>query len=183
MTAIAARLEVLEREVARLRRELQGAPAPEAIPAAPVGLLVFRLGEELAAFTVEALEEVVAIPRLAALPDAPPWVPGLLDRRGVSIPVVDLLGVLRRQSRSAALTDQVVLARVEDQRVGFVVEAVVGLATASADQLRPASSGLGGRAYVRCAAHLDAGVVRVLSPSVLLALAELPDVAVEGEGA
>lgn len=56
-------------------------------------LLLFEIGEGRYAITVSQIVEIVPLVRLKKIPMAPPYVAGLMNYRGLPVPVVDL-GVL-----------------------------------------------------------------------------------------
>ncbi|WP_420992922.1 chemotaxis protein CheW [Cupriavidus sp. 30B13] len=52
--------------------------------------LLFRIGPDQYALDASEIEEVLPLTRLKLLPEAPPWVSGLLARRGEVVPVIDV---------------------------------------------------------------------------------------------
>jgi len=52
--------------------------------------LLFRIGPDHYALDASEIEEVLPLTRLKQLPEAPPWVSGLLARRGEVVPVIDV---------------------------------------------------------------------------------------------
>src|SRR5437764_4006630 len=102
-------------------------------------LVVVRAGGHAYGIPVAAVVEVTRMVALAPLPDAPPWVCGVADLRGVPVPVVDLAARLGRASRTPVLDRRIVItADPADPRdpaepvglVGLVVDEVTGVAPA-----------------------------------------------------
>lgn len=52
--------------------------------------VTFGLADELLAAPVEAVREVLAVPPLTRVPNAPPYLLGIIDVRGGSVPVIDM---------------------------------------------------------------------------------------------
>jgi purine-binding chemotaxis protein CheW len=52
--------------------------------------MTFKLGDELFAINVAQVREVLEIPLITKVPTAPPYMRGVVNVRGQSIPVVDL---------------------------------------------------------------------------------------------
>jgi purine-binding chemotaxis protein CheW len=52
--------------------------------------MTFKLGDELFAINVAQVREVLEIPQITKVPTAPPYMRGVVNVRGQSIPVVDL---------------------------------------------------------------------------------------------
>lgn len=175
--AVVARLDALEREARALRAQLAAQEAPLAGGA---GLLLVRVGATLACFALEPLDEVVPMARLTALPEAPPWASGALDRAGVLIPVLDILARIERRSRPALLSDCIVLASAAGRRVGLVVQEVLGLRSLGAARIEPAPAGLDHGPYVTGVVSLEEGRAVVLSPGLLVDTSDLPAVAPAG---
>lgn len=53
-------------------------------------LLLFEIGDGRYAITVDQIVEIVPLVRLKKIPMAPPYVAGLMNYRGLPVPVVDL---------------------------------------------------------------------------------------------
>lgn len=52
--------------------------------------VTFGVADELLAAPVEAVREVLTVPPLTRVPNAPPFLVGIIDVRGNSVPVVDM---------------------------------------------------------------------------------------------
>lgn len=120
---LALRLRRLEEELAGLRALLR-AQSPSSRPTERFEVLPCRVGDEQIGVALERVREVAPIARLTALPESPPWVLGLLNLRGSSIPVLDLAARLRRERREPALSELILVVESRGRRVGVVVGAV-----------------------------------------------------------
>ena len=58
-------------------------------------LVVFRIGKELYGVGIEAVHEIIKVPDITALPDAPDFFEGVINLRGKIVPVIDLRKRLR----------------------------------------------------------------------------------------
>ena len=115
---------------------------------------------------VGAVVEVTRMVALAPLPDAPPWMAGVLDLRGVAVPVLDLAARFGRAPRAPVLDRRIVIAGDPADAgglVGLVVDEVSGVA--------PAGPELGGGGVasplVRGAVRVGDDMVMVLDGSAL----------------
>lgn len=119
----------LERELDALRRELSRHRTETRLPYGALSLVLCRMGERRVAFRQDVVDEIVAMPALTALPDAPPWIMGLLQLGDERIAVLDAWaresGVRREPDPDSLL----VVARARRGRVALVVDALDGLAT------------------------------------------------------
>src|SRR5437879_8289043 len=93
-------------------------------------LVVVRAGGHAYGIPVAAVVEVTRMVALAPLPDSPPWVAGVVDLRGVPVPVVDLAARLGRTARAPALDRRIVVAGDPGDLVGLIVDEVTGVAPA-----------------------------------------------------
>ena len=97
-------------------------------------LVVVRAGGHAYGMPVGAVVEVTRMVALSPLPDAAPWVAGVLDLRGVPVPVVDLAARLGRAPAAPILDRRIVIAGDpsggDGGLVGLVVDDVTGVAPA-----------------------------------------------------
>jgi purine-binding chemotaxis protein CheW len=106
-------------------------------PASTQRFVVFRLGEEHYGLPVGAVEEVVRAPdTLTRVPCAPAFIEGVMNLRGKVLPVIDQRR--RFESGSAGGGGRIVVVRLDDARVGFVVDGVSEVVSASSDQISAA---------------------------------------------
>ncbi|HVJ20865.1 MAG TPA: chemotaxis protein CheW [Polyangiaceae bacterium] len=117
LESLRGRLAQLE---ARLGEELERSAAlPETFE-----VLLVRVGTTNAAFALETVREVVPMAELVPIPEAPPWVLGLLNVRGGSLPVVDVGARLEREAQPPGLTDLIVIVSTRLGIAGLVVDEV-----------------------------------------------------------
>ncbi|MDP1830107.1 MAG: chemotaxis protein CheW [Archangium sp.] len=171
-TTLVERLDALEREAQSLRAQLVSEEAPAT--GLGLGVVQVRVGTTTACFPLAAVDEVVPMADLTPLPEAPPWIPGVLDRAGVLIPVVDLLARLQRVARQTELDDRIVLTRVEGRRVGFVVQELLGIRQVTGEALQPAPAHSDFARYVTGLVPLEDGHSPLLSPTLLLFVSQVP---------
>lgn len=115
-------------------------PAPADIAAAPpdedgaapdagtATLLVFRLEGEAFALAVDQVHEILDLPEITRVPNADPLAPGLVNVRGVVVPVLDIRHRLRMPAAQPGPTARIiVLEHTIDGtpcRIAFVADAV-----------------------------------------------------------
>jgi chemotaxis signal transduction protein len=127
--------EIFRRRAEKLAR-LPASPAPDS---AARGLLVFRLGAERWAVEIDGVAEVVADPRLAPLPGAPPQVAGAVQVRGEIRPVCELTRLLGLPDLEGAST--VLLLRRGAREFGLRVGPVEDIRATGPGNLRPGPAG------------------------------------------
>lgn len=171
-STLVERLDALEREAQALRAQLVSQESPRA--RLELGVILVRVGTATACFPLETVDEVVPMAELSPLPEAPPWVCGVLDRAGVLIPVVDLLARFERRTRQTEADDRIVLCLAAGRRVGFVVQELLGVRQVGAPLLQAAPEHADVARYVTFLVPLEEGHSPLLSPTLLLYLSEVP---------
>lgn len=84
--------------------------------------LVCRCAVLEVAFLLDSVVEVVMMPALYPLPEAPAWIAGVLNLRGKSVPVLDVTVRITGRAREIEMTDFVVVCTSPQGLVGFVVQ-------------------------------------------------------------
>lgn len=54
-----------------------------------ISYLTLKVGEEFFALHVDVVLNIIGIPRITKVPNAPPFVKGLINLRGITLPVID----------------------------------------------------------------------------------------------
>lgn len=85
---------------------------------------LFEVNQHLGAINTTYLEEVIALPELILIPNAPSGIVGVIDLRGDVLPVVDLRLSIEEQAHSYLLTDSIIVLKQADLRIGIIVNNV-----------------------------------------------------------
>lgn len=143
--------------------------------AAPVQLVTFRLGAEHFGVPIGAIQEVVRLPEITPVPEAPAFVEGVINLRGRILPVLDLGRRFRLPDRPRTRASRILVAEAGGRPVGLIVDAVcevVRLPGAAIEPPPPVVGGIGvdyitgvGKLADRLLVLLDLG--RVLHPEDL----------------
>ena len=144
-------------------------------------LVTFRVGDELFGAPISAVQEIVRVPAITQIPQAPPFVEGVINLRGRVIPVVDMR---KRLSGAAADGDhaksRILVIEAGGRLVGVVVDEVSEVLKLSEERVEaapPMVSGIGNQ-YITGVGKLDGRLLilidieRVLTGEELAALAE-----------
>ena len=86
-------------------------------------MVAFRIGRETFGLPIAAVREIVRIPEITAVPNAPAYIEGVINLRGKIIPVVDL-----RKRFGAGVTEshkknRIVVVELDDRCIGLIVSA------------------------------------------------------------
>ena len=98
--------------------------------------LTFTLADEEYGVDILKVQEIRGYDAVTRLPDAPDYIKGVINLRGVIVPVIDMRLKFRLAAEYNALTVMIVL-NVADRVVGMVVDAVSDVIRLTPDQVRP----------------------------------------------
>lgn len=87
-------------------------------------LVVFKLSTEEFAFEVVSVESIIKLQAITKIPHAPNSVVGVTNLRGNIVPVIDLKTRLGLPAAEPSIDTRIVVALIQDQKVGMVVDAV-----------------------------------------------------------
>ncbi len=179
--ALIEELAELRGRIYELEKRFDGLSAAENLPAGSFDVLVCRVRAERVAFLLGSVTEVVPIAETVALPEAPPWIVGLLNVRGDVMAVLDVAARTERSARTCEMGDLVLVCRVEDRSVGLVVQEVFDVHPVDRGDIEPPDPQLAHGPYLLGTLRQTAGVTLLFSVNRLIASSDLP--AVEPPGA
>ena len=128
-----------------------------------VQLVTFRVGGEEFGLDVFAVHEILRYQEPTPMPRAPEFVEGVLDVRGLLIPVVDLRRRFETPTVEYGEDTRIILVDFNAERLGLVVDSVTEVLRAPETAVSPPP------AYIRgLAAEFVRGIVRVGDRLVVL---------------
>jgi len=100
--------------------------------------LVFSLGEEEYAIDILKVQEIRGYDNVTRIANAPDFIKGVSNLRGVIVPIVDLR--IKFRLSDAVYDDQtvVIVVNIAERVVGIVVDRVSDVMTLSDEQIKPA---------------------------------------------
>ena len=87
-----------------------------------INLLVFPLNDQLYAFDISVVEELIPLPELTQIGSAISFIKGVIDLRGTIVPVIDLKMRLGLESRECELDNAVIIIKVANFIAGFIID-------------------------------------------------------------
>jgi purine-binding chemotaxis protein CheW len=139
--------------------------APTKFPPVGAELIMVQIGDQQFAIDIMSVREIRGWAPSTPLPHAPPYVRGMINLRGLILPVVDLgarLGLASTQPDSASV---VVVAEISGRQVGLLVDAVCDILLLTANMLQETPD-VGARViqdFVQGVITTDEGIVTLLS--------------------
>lgn len=100
--------------------------------------LVFSLGEEEYAIDILKVQEIRGYDNVTRIANAPDFIKGVANLRGVIVPIVDLRIKFRLDSVTYDSHTVVIVVSIEDRVVGIVVDGVSDVMSLSPEQIKPA---------------------------------------------
>jgi len=137
-------------------------------------LATFRVGEEEFAVDIMNVQEIVRLQRVTAIPQAPPYVTGVVNLRGNVLPVIDLRARLGLELRSYDDATRVVVVKLNESLTGLIVDSVCEVLTVTEEDITPTPPEIANRysenGFLQGICMLEDGnrLVLILSPDKLL---------------
>ena len=100
--------------------------------------LTFRLGAEEYGIDILRVQEIRSYEQPTRIANAPPFIKGVVNLRGVIVPIIDLRLKLSCDTADYNTFTVVVVLNVRGRVVGAVVDSVSDVLELSADQIKPA---------------------------------------------
>lgn len=100
-------------------------------------LVTFEAGGELFAADIFAVERVLRHTPPRVLPNAAPWLKGVIEHAGATIPVVDLRERLGLPGEAAGEGARILVVAVGDERIGVTVDVVHAVRTVETAAIEP----------------------------------------------
>ncbi|MBC8079426.1 MAG: chemotaxis protein CheW [Gorillibacterium sp.] len=140
-----------------------------------IKVIVFSLGNEEYGVEVEKVKTIERVQHLTRVPKTPAFVKGVMNLRGVVVPVIDLRGRFSLEETSYTESTRIIVVAVEELEVGMLVDSANDVIDVNTDTISDPPEIVGGikAKYLR-------GVARV-GEKRLLVLLNLREVLNKGE--
>src|SRR5690606_10870003 len=99
--------------------------------------LVFSLGDEEYAIDILKVQEIRGYENVTRIANAPDFIKGVANLRGVIVPIVDLRLKFRLASADYTQQTVVIVINISTRVVGIVVDQVSDVMTLTAEQIKP----------------------------------------------
>ena len=100
-------------------------------------LISFRIGEQEFCVDIMEVREIRGWTPATALPQAPAYVRGVINLRGAVLPIVDLGARLGLGAADPTARHVIIVAQVQNQIVGLLVDAVSDILTVTDEMIQP----------------------------------------------
>lgn len=100
-------------------------------------MVVFKLSNEEFAIEVSSIEAIIKLQAITKVPHAPAHVVGVTNLRGNIVPVIDLKKRLNLLETEHNADTRIIVAILQDSKVGMVVDAVSQVIEIDESQIEP----------------------------------------------
>jgi len=102
-----------------------------------VQIVGFRVGNETFGVPIALVHEIVRVPEITAVPEAPNCVEGVINLRGKIISVVDLRKRFGEKQIHAGKKNRILVAEIDGKMVGLIVDAASEVLKISPSDIEP----------------------------------------------
>lgn len=104
-------------------------------------LIVAKLGNEEYGIEITQVQEIIKVPQdITRIPDMPEFIEGMINLRGKIVPIIDLRKRFNLKQKEISEETRIVVASIESQLSGFVVDSVNEVLRVSSDIIEPVPS-------------------------------------------
>jgi purine-binding chemotaxis protein CheW len=142
--------------------------SPSIKPAVAVQFVSFAIGDDQYGVDIMAVREIKGWSDIAHLPRQPDYVRGVLNLRGVIVPIIDLRCRFGQGLTEATPLHVVIIVQIADRQVGLLADRVLDIVSFEPSQMQPVPK-------VAESSSIDflSGLVTV--DNVMVALIDLPN--------
>ncbi|MBI3354685.1 MAG: chemotaxis protein CheW [Nitrospirae bacterium] len=141
--------------------------------------VVFKIGKELFGVGIDAIREIVRVPEVTEVPDAPHFLDGVINLRGRIVPVVDLRKRMGIQYADKTKATRVLITENSGSMVGLLVDAaseVIRIQPDAVDEPPEMISAIGVE-YITGVAKLNERLIILLDIKKILNVGDMKKIA------
>ena len=135
-------------------------------------LISFAIGDEQYGVDIMAVREIKGWSDITHLPRQPDYVRGVLNLRGVMVPIIDLRSRLGGGLTDATALHVVIIVQVQDRQVGLLADRVLDIVAFEASQVQPVPrvARSGGADCLSGLVNAEAGMIALMDLQQLLSV-------------
>ncbi|MEE9523939.1 MAG: chemotaxis protein CheW [Thermodesulfovibrionales bacterium] len=150
-----------------------------------IQLVVFKIGKEYFGVGIDVIREIVRLPEVTDVPDAPDFLEGMINLRGKIVPVIDLKKRLKLQGGERGKATRVLVTDETDTLAGLIVDSVDEVIRIEPEAVEepPEMMTAVGVEYITGVAKVDERLIILLDITKMLSAEEISKMANAAEGA
>ncbi len=122
-------------------------------------LIITRVGTALCGIDIEDVHEIIPVPAITSVPKSPVNMLGVIDVRGVVVPVADLRACLGFPPSPFTHDTRIVLVNYHDEKIGLIVDAVSEVTTLPPGDFQTMQNSHGDSVFLRAVARFQGRLV------------------------
>ncbi len=164
------------------KKKLDGdqAMAQDASPNSETQLVCFYIENEEFAIDIMKVQEIIRIPQITRIPNAPDFIEGIVNLRGNILPVVDVRTRFGLPKKSQSESHRIVVVNNRKNTTGLIVDSVSEVLRISTDRIDspPDMIHIGDTAYFEGIANLEEGnrIILLINIEALLSDAKIESI-------
>lgn len=103
-----------------------------------VQLVSFVLGEEFFGVNILLVQEIITVPEITRIPNAPSFIEGMINLRGRLLPVIDLRKRLHVGNEFFDSKTRILVIQIDGKITGFLVDSVEAVMSVPSDSIEAA---------------------------------------------
>jgi purine-binding chemotaxis protein CheW len=134
-----------------------------------IQVVSFQLGEEVYAIDIMEIKQIVNMQEVREIPNAPPYVEGILNLRGAVTPIINLHKrfVLSKpeMSEEDKLLSGFIILEIHNMTLGVIIDKILRVITLDAEMVQPPPqmiSGIGVE-YIQGVVNIDGNYIIILN--------------------
>lgn len=149
-----------------------------------IQLVVFKIGKEYFGVGIDVIREIVRLPEVTDVPDAPEFLEGMINLRGKIVPVIDLKKRLKLQGEERGTATRVLITDETDTLAGLIVDSVDEVIRIEPEAVEepPEMMTAIGIEYITGVAKVDERLIILLDITKILSAEEISKMANAAEG-
>lgn len=131
-------------------------------------VLLLKAGNMMFCMDLVNVERAISLVAMQTVPGCAPYVAGIMNYAGSSLPVIDLAIRLGLQSSAYTLDTPIMICSHEHQRMGVIVQDIAGIQTLREQDKQLTRELAGIDAAIRASVHTGSGLALLLDAAWLL---------------
>jgi purine-binding chemotaxis protein CheW len=142
-------------------------------------VVTFHLGDEDFAVEITKVKEIILIEGITKVPQVPAYIEGVINLRGVIVPVIDLRKRLGMHTKAVDQESRIMITRLEDRSIGMIVDSVSKVMKIPRADIMPQPDSISSMAkdYLVGLAKVEKGILLIIDLEKVLSSPEKANLA------
>jgi purine-binding chemotaxis protein CheW len=97
--------------------------------------LTFSIGDEVYALEISYVDDIIGIQDITTVPEQPEHLMGVINLRGIIIPVIDIRLRFKKEKRAYDDRTCIIVVKIDEAAIGIVVDTVLEVINISEDDI------------------------------------------------